>query len=91
MVTLPPSKVNTLLDLVEPLVPDTRKLVSAHGQQFSVAAHIRLGVLTDLSFDNRTGAIHRLALAHPHVTGGDLSAVLDAIEADAQEGTQQSS
>jgi hypothetical protein len=99
LVTLPPSKLHHLLDKLEPLVPAepvTRVIVpSAPGDVFFIRPSDRLRVAKYLGHDNRQAAIawvqQKFSAAPGHPSDEALGEIVDAIEADMQEGTQNAS
>lgn len=98
-VVLPPSKVKQLVELITPHLPDTTRLFETRiGLRWNAPNAIRLGVLKDLTLGNRAGAIHRLRrhfqtidTTYSLISDVTIEEFIDAIEADAQEGTQNAS
>jgi len=87
--TLSPSLLMMFLDEVEhQLPPAVRTLVLPDGTPALITTHVYLGVLRDLAHDNRAAAEQRLCLAFDpwSSTPAALADLVDAIEADAQEG-----
>jgi hypothetical protein len=95
--TLTPSRLWAFLDDVEQHLPQMPTPFIYHGM--TLPEHVLSGVLRDLTHDNRVGALRRLRL---HLFGSPTSegasteetmsllALVEAIEADAQEGSQNS-